>query len=533
MNNFIELKEIAENQWRAKYQGNYGVYTIKISLDEEGNRKDFSCSCPSDYSPCKHIAYVEAEIAEYKKKNEHEKHENALTVTQILKKISFNELRKFIVQYSKYNAELANAIILEFSHKMRKEHENPYADIIGKALKFYKIYEDDYSEDGWDIGPLDDWLEKAHTCLKEEKHEDAVLIAKACLEEFAKWFNKSNYEIEYFIDNYNQGPFEILHEVVKKTEIFNKDLYDYCKSKIEKTIYQKAEMSDCLNDLMVVVASQNDCDEFLAQQDDLLKDVSDKSSYAAKKILQRKIDFYKNIKQQKKAEEIIETNLQIEDFCQEAVKKRIARKKYAEAKTLIADFLKNKPSAHQQYWNEYILDIARKEQDIPVIRATAYEFIKSYFTPDYYAIYKSTFTPKEWQEEIERLIKRYEKDSRNYSYTNKAGFQKSIADLFVAEKLPERLIEYLEKHLSTEAMEEYYTVFSKQFPDKTLQLYRKAINEYAKNNLGREHYEYISKQLKKMQQMPNGNSVVTEMVANFRQIYKNRSAMMNVLKNYK
>jgi len=26
----IELRKITENQWKAKYQGNYGVYTIKL-----------------------------------------------------------------------------------------------------------------------------------------------------------------------------------------------------------------------------------------------------------------------------------------------------------------------------------------------------------------------------------------------------------------------------------------------------------------------------------------------------------------------
>jgi hypothetical protein len=88
----------------------------------------------------------------------------------------------------------------------------------------------------------------------------------------------------------------------------------------------------------------------------------------------------------------------------------------------------------------------------------------------------------------------------------------------------------MEKHLSAETMEEYHAVFSKQFPDKTLELYRKAINEYAKNHLGREHYEYINKQLKKMKQIDNGDSIVAQMTANYRQIYKNRPAMMDVLK---
>jgi hypothetical protein len=57
----IELRKIAENQWKAKYQGNYGVYTIKITTNGKKTVKYF-CSCPSDYSPCKHISMIEEAI---------------------------------------------------------------------------------------------------------------------------------------------------------------------------------------------------------------------------------------------------------------------------------------------------------------------------------------------------------------------------------------------------------------------------------------------------------------------------------------
>ena len=71
MSNIISLQETSPNHWRAKYQGNYGVYTIKISTDGK-RRGSFSCSCPSDYYPCKHIAIVEAAIAERVAKNKYE-----------------------------------------------------------------------------------------------------------------------------------------------------------------------------------------------------------------------------------------------------------------------------------------------------------------------------------------------------------------------------------------------------------------------------------------------------------------------------
>ncbi|MDR1210743.1 MAG: SWIM zinc finger family protein [Spirochaetaceae bacterium] len=54
MSDILDLRETSPNHWQAKYQGNYGVYTIKIATDGK-RRGEFSCSCPSDYYPCKHI----------------------------------------------------------------------------------------------------------------------------------------------------------------------------------------------------------------------------------------------------------------------------------------------------------------------------------------------------------------------------------------------------------------------------------------------------------------------------------------------
>jgi hypothetical protein len=33
MNNIIDLRETSPDHWQAKYDGNYGVYTIKINTD--------------------------------------------------------------------------------------------------------------------------------------------------------------------------------------------------------------------------------------------------------------------------------------------------------------------------------------------------------------------------------------------------------------------------------------------------------------------------------------------------------------------
>ena len=73
-------------------------------------------------------------------------------------------------------------------------------------------------------------------------------------------------------------------------------------------------------------------DDFIEMQDKLLRELTDKSSQEAKKILKRIIDFYKNNNQFDKAFDVIKSNLQIESFREELTKKLIAENKLQEAK---------------------------------------------------------------------------------------------------------------------------------------------------------------------------------------------------------
>ncbi|MDR0657289.1 MAG: hypothetical protein LBG22_13330, partial [Treponema sp.] len=84
------------------------------------------------------------------------------------------------------------------------------------------------------------------------------------------------------------------------------------------------------------------------------------------------------------------------------------------------------------------------------------------------------------------------------------------------------------KH-SLEKMERYYTFFAAAFPEKTLALFRKALDQYAANNTGRTCYEHIVNVFKKMKKIPGGDAAVADMKAQYRIKYKNRRAMMEIL----
>jgi hypothetical protein len=529
MTDIIDLQEISPNNWQAKYQGNYGRYTIKIKTDGK-KITDFSCSCPSSGYPCKHIAFVKDAIDERIAESDEWVKGSEITVEKLLKDVPLNELRDFIIRQAKYNPQLTQTILLEFTHKVSDEkEENNYPSILRQALRNLSFnYEDIYGNDyGLEIDILDQWIGKAKKHIEQENYPEAVLISKACIEEYASWLENTNGDwVEYIGEDYQYAPFEILKQAAASPDINSKELLDYCQSEMEKSKYEGTDMYDNFNDLLMNLMETTNPDEFIPLQDKILCKIQDKSSYEAKKVLQRKIDFYKNNGQPDKAWIVIAENLQIESFREELVKKKIEEKAFPEAKKLIHDFISAKKQDNYNgrfsSWNELLLEIALKEKDTPCIRKFSFELIENSFNSKYYTIYKATFSSGEWTNELEKIISLYEKKNKFFS--------DSVANVLLTENAEERLMKYVEKHLSVDKMEEYYTGFVTSFPEKTLALFRKSIDQYAENNTGRNYYEHIVYLLKKMSKIKGSKEIVTDMINQYKIRYKNRRAMMEILK---
>ena len=530
----IDLQEISPNAWNAKYRGNYGTYTIKIKTD--GTKTvNFSCSCPSSGYPCKHIPMVEEAIRERIAKSAKNNNTNEITIEQLLKDVPQKELLNFIVRHAQHNPQFKNTALLEFSHTIKKKNTdnvNNYNQLLQDALDgLYFDYEDieyGHYDDVLEIDALDRWLDKAQKYADDNNPEEALLICKACIEEYASWYEEQNSDVAEFVDiDYQEKPFRILTQISTMQGIDRKELFNYCKTEMLNPKYKGTEMTSGFNALFMKLSVAIGSDDFITLQDNLLKEIDDKSSYEAQKILDRKIDFYRNNKQPEKADDVIKNNLQIESFREELTRKFISENNLQEAKKLINDFISSKANetGNLYSWHELQLQISQKENDIPEIRHISYRFIESIFKAKYYNIYKSTFAKEEWQESVEKLIKHYEKKGNQW-------FNTSLANVLKAEKQEERLMKYIEKHLSIDILEEYHTSFAASFPKKTLSMFRQTIDKYAQST-GREIYEQIVKLFGKMVKIEGGSEVVKDMISRYRIIYKNRRAMMEIINEFK
>lgn len=533
MPKIISLQEISPNNWKAEYQGNYGVYTIRIEMSGEKIGR-FSCSCPSDGYPCKHIPMIHNAIRERIAKsetgNEKELFEN------VVRGIPLQDLQDFTIRFGKHNGAFQQAVLLEFISKQKTPEKTvDYHEIISLGLSGVDFFEDDiydYYDESFEIDVLNQWLSKAWKYLEQGAFSEAVLIAKACLETFAEWADDviDTNLLDYVSENYQCEPFDIFEKVKNQNQLSAEELLAYCRQEIAKPKYAGTYMLSKFNNLMMSLIEDTDPAEYLHIQNNLFVELSDKGSHEAKRILEKIIDFYKKRGMDEKAWKIVEENIQIESFRAKVVEELIEKQDFVKSKKLIHDFIKAKKSDDSRWhnyssnWDEYLLKIAQLENNKDDIRKISKTFIENHFKSNYYEIYKTTFSSEEWPAEMEKLIHHYQKDSK--------WFNGNVADIFAAEKLSERLLHYLAAHLTIQNLEEYYKHTASQFPEKTLEMFKFIIEKYLEANTGRNIYEHVAQLFDKMLRIKGGKEVVSGMTAQFKITYKNRPALREILSRF-
>ena len=528
MNRIINLQEVRPNSWKAKYKGNYGVYTIKIDI--LGNKpKRFSCSCPSDYYPCKHIPIVQQAIREHINKvteNDDEK-----LIEQVVDSISDEDLRRFIVRTALHNSTLKQSILLEFSGKHTEfEEVIDYSQLIKSTIQgtYYDI-EDVYYSDCFEIDGLDEWLSKAEDFAQEGNYSDAATIAKACIEELAEWVDNNEEEIDfldYMPEDYTDMPLNILNDVKDAGYLKAEELLDYFQTEIKKSKYKSSGLYSCLEDEILNLTKEISPDSYLKNRQETFEQLDDKTSYQAKNILDDIIKYYTELNEEAKAWDIVTGNIQIDSYREKFVLKCIEEKDFKYAKRLVNEYIDNRKkigySNHPNKWDGYLLTIAQIENKPSDIRKAAKVLIYDGFDSNVYKAYKATFDADEWAIEMENLIKHYCKSF---------GFSYDAANLLVKENLTERLLKYMEQGDSSEVLKKYYKHIVKDYPDRIIALFRKTINSRLENT-GRDVYEHIIELFKDLRNIPEGKKEVIEMIAHYKTVYKNRRAMVEMFDTF-
>jgi len=218
--------------------------------------------------------------------NKNEANQN-ITLADFIKDVSAQELRKFIITKAKYNLELQNAVFLEFSKNIDNANSGKYSVIIRKALESVPITDEYYHEDLINITVMDQWLEKAKEYFNQKQYSEAVLICKACIEEYSKWLYYIDDNVSsVFYSEYCSLPFSIIKDSLKHLD--KKDLFEYYILEMRKKKYSKTAFIFEFKNLIKKLKTSVNTETYIVEQDELLKKAKDKSSSEAEIILRKK-----------------------------------------------------------------------------------------------------------------------------------------------------------------------------------------------------------------------------------------------------
>ena len=108
--------------------------------------------------------------------------------------MSLNDLQEFVIRLGLHNSSFQQAVFQEFTPQQKRHGNIDYSEIIRCALEDIDFDMDDiydYHYDCFEIVVLDHWLNKARAYIEQDNWEETILIAKACLEEYAEWADNS------------------------------------------------------------------------------------------------------------------------------------------------------------------------------------------------------------------------------------------------------------------------------------------------------------------------------------------------------
>jgi hypothetical protein len=376
----LALNQESENKWVARYAGNYGTYTIKVRLGENNQLENYSYSCPSDYSTCKHIGMI---VSKIKTKSVSETKVNSDNDETLIRKLfegnSKEKFLNFLREHAKYNPDFVNKIKLNFFTEQQIKNEINLNAIIQIGLQgvFDNDNEDDYYYNDYDteVEILDEWKDKANVEIEKSNYTAAFAIAKAMLEEYYEWIEyRDSEKLDYLSEYYEEYPFEILKSIIEKTTTLNNEILLYLKEQLleEKYGSQKNEFFEIF---AILVSTADQKAYYLSLLESAL--IKCKSTAEEENIIRFLILFYTKQNQPEKEFELLIANLHIDSFRKNVIEKYIPQNNLTGAKQLIHDKLKEIDSNHYKSdWHTYLLQIAELENNTADIQQYAYYLIE-------------------------------------------------------------------------------------------------------------------------------------------------------------
>lgn len=469
--------------------------------------------------------------------------ENKLSFQGLVDKINLDELRSFVVDYSKNSKAFKSDFELYFAEKDEDfDIEEKCREQIRRAVKAhtYKQFID-YISSNKLAKELDDFLELGQEYIAKKNLLDASVFYMTCIQEIISvvtYADDSNgyigdalYDgISLLEDVALQAPYALKEKVVAylKKELMDDTYFDYGDYGYKMTeLYAQLSL-----DLGIV-------DEFLQDIDLVLKrggkDVTD---YHNAFLTELKASILTKANRTGEADQLLEQEIHLPKVRRMVVEKVIDAEDYGQAKKLLAEGIrlaeekKHPGTVHE--WESFLLKIARLEKDIKLVRFFLEKFSFGRFLDvSYYHDWKSTYSSVEWEKVIEQKIasikKAIVKDKQRLKWTSKEYCELfELGAIYIEEEMHGDLIMLVQQQDNLNTVLSYHKHLCKDFPTELMDTYVPLLDKEVERANDRGAYRSLMGTVLLIAgDIPSGKTALIEQMLGWKDQYKRRPAMID------
>ncbi len=509
-------------------------YEVSVSI-KDSNITEHYCDCPYEYGDfCKHevalLFYLRDEfftlkVEDLSKKETIPKNKSkAVKIEEIIKKVSFEDLKNFIVEESKHNDNLKVAFVSRFLVNTGNDSKESYVSQLKNLFKSYsgRYSFIDYSAMRKLAKPLNDFIATIEKHMESGNIQTAIYMSFAMMEVGIKQIGEtddSNGELGACIAETISIMYQI--SVLDNHEDLKKQLWDFCLEKFDGNEFSGWDWHFEMLRIAEKLAKN------LKEYDVILKKLEKGkfSEYWKTQAEDLKYKILLKIDKQK-AHEFLYENIGNSDLREKAIDLEIRKFNYDNAINLCYDGIKYDEKERPglvSIWYQLLLKIAKLTDDKPkIIEYSRWLFIKNFRRDeDYYQILKETVPKENWSIFVEVLIKEIKQDDRYRS-------GELIAQIYVKEKYWDKLMLYIKENPSVYKLEEYEKYLLDDYAFEISDLYCKAISKMLERASDRSRYQEACKYLKKIKKL-GFKEKADQLVSFFQTTYPKRRALMEEL----
>lgn len=471
------------------------------------------------------------------------------TVESMLSIADEQALKKFLCQYAGNHPEFKKALMQQLAPRRSttnrpvdyyKEIEECFVSSHSRS-RSYGRYSDFEEADLYEIGEkLGVYLKKAEFLLAQKSFDDVAAIAVQTLRAIAEHYDEDQYYSMYDdcfdLSSECEMAGDLLRQLAGNAEVLQSlkenTLNELCGiAKLDAYAdYNIYEMDELVKDFNLTSQTKEGALKLI---DKMLSETSI-SSYKISDWVEQKIDLLNQLNRYEEVEKTIEQYIAEPKIRRIRIGNLLAKQNYKSAIQCIDEGIcvarQMEHPGTVSDWMKYKLDIYRQANDIPQIIAVAQELFKGdRGVMEYYHVLKKYVPAENWKLFLAKLMQETTLSSRSFLSSSAA------ADIYVAEKDEKSLMDLLKSTSSGEQLGlllQYARHLKQNYSAELLDIYTKRLKEYAERNMGRNHYEYVARVLTAMQEFHDGKKAVSELVALFRNIYKRRPAMMELIRKF-